>query len=102
MVQLQAYEGPCVKCFRTAIPVSVTDLSQTAERWPRFHTALTAALTDREPYRFIHALPLRLRGGPSAPSTCSITNPSRNLPPTWPSDKHWPTWPPSASCPNAA
>jgi GAF domain-containing protein len=64
LLQLQADEGPCVECFRTATPVSVTDLSQTADRWPRFSTALTAAVADREPYRSVHALPLRLRGEP--------------------------------------
>ena len=64
LLQLQADEGPCVECFRTATPVSVTDLSQTADRWPRFSTALTAAVAGREPYRSVHALPLRLRGEP--------------------------------------
>ena len=64
LLQLQADEGPCVECFRTATPVSVTDLDRTTHRWPRFSTALTAARTDREPYRSVHALPLRLRGEP--------------------------------------
>jgi GAF domain-containing protein len=64
LLQLQADEGPCVECFRTATAVSVVDLSQSAVRWPRFTTALTAALADREPYGSVHALPLRLRGEP--------------------------------------
>jgi GAF domain-containing protein len=64
LLQLQADEGPCVECFRTATAVSVVDLSQATRRWPRFTTALAAALADREPYRSVHALPLRLRGEP--------------------------------------
>ena len=60
LLQLQADEGPCVECFRTATPVSVLDLSETTRRWPRF----AAALADRECYRSVHALPLRLRGEP--------------------------------------
>jgi len=64
LLQLQADEGPCVECFRTAAPVSVVDLSHTALRWPRFTTGLATAVADREPYRSVHALPLRLRGEP--------------------------------------
>lgn len=64
LLQLQADEGPCVECFRTATAVSVVDLSDATRRWPRFTGALTAAVTDREPYRSLHALPLRLRGEP--------------------------------------
>jgi GAF domain-containing protein len=64
LMQLQADEGPCIECFRTATPVSVTDLSRTTHRWPGLTTALTAAHTEGEPYRSVHALPLRLRGEP--------------------------------------
>jgi GAF domain-containing protein len=60
LLQLQADEGPCVECFRTGTAVSVVDLSEVADRWPRF----AAALADRESYRSVHALPLRLRGEP--------------------------------------
>jgi GAF domain-containing protein len=60
LLQLQADEGPCVDCFRTAAAVSVVDLEEAAGRWPRF----AAALADRESYRSVHALPLRLRGEP--------------------------------------
>ena len=49
-----------MECFRTATPVSVADLSEAADRWPRF----AAALADRGSYRSVHALPLRLRGEP--------------------------------------
>ncbi len=60
LLQLQADEGPCVECFRTATAVSVADLAEATHRWPRF----AAALADRESYRSVHALPLRLRGEP--------------------------------------
>jgi GAF domain-containing protein len=60
LLQLQADEGPCVDCFRTATAVSVVDLDEATDRWPRF----AAALAHRESYRSVHALPLRLRGEP--------------------------------------
>jgi GAF domain-containing protein len=60
LLQLQSDEGPCVDCFRTATAVSVVDLDEAVGRWPRF----AAALVDRESYRSVHALPLRLRGEP--------------------------------------
>jgi GAF domain-containing protein len=58
LMQLQADEGPCVECFRTGAPVSIEDLTDAAQRWPRF----VAAVMERGVYRSVHALPLRLRG----------------------------------------
>ena len=58
LMQLQADEGPCVECFRTGAPVSIGDLAEAADRWPRF----VAAVRERGAYRSVHALPLRLRG----------------------------------------
>ena len=58
LMQLQADQGPCVDCFRTGAPVSITDLDDTTSRWPR----LAAALAGQSSYRSVHALPLRLRG----------------------------------------
>ena len=58
LLQLEADEGPCVDCYRSAAPVSVTDLAGAAVRWPRFITALAG----RGSYGSVHALPLRLRG----------------------------------------
>jgi GAF domain-containing protein len=58
LLQLQADEGPCVECFRAGAPVSVGDLADAGDRWPRF----VAALQARGAYGSVHALPLRLRG----------------------------------------
>ncbi|WP_214402961.1 GAF and ANTAR domain-containing protein [Pseudonocardia lacus] len=58
LLQLQADEGPCLECYRTAAPVSVADLADTATRWPTF----SAAVADIGAFRSVHALPLRLRG----------------------------------------
>jgi hypothetical protein len=35
LFQLQAQEGPCLDCFHTSRPISVTDLNDTTI-WPRF------------------------------------------------------------------
>jgi GAF domain-containing protein len=58
LLQLQSDQGPCVECFRTGAPVSVPDLADAAGRWPVF----VATVAEREAYRSVHALPLRLRG----------------------------------------
>jgi GAF domain-containing protein len=60
LLQIEADEGPCVECYRSGTPVSVTDLTDAAVRWPRF----VAALAERGTYGSVHALPLRLRGEP--------------------------------------
>lgn len=57
LLQLQTDQGPCVDSVRHAVPVSVADLVEASERWPRF----VAALQERD-FRSVHALPLRLRG----------------------------------------
>jgi GAF domain-containing protein len=55
LFQLQTDQGPCVDCFHTGRPVTVTDLP-TAGRWPRF----TAAAAEVG-FAAVHALPMRLR-----------------------------------------
>jgi len=68
LLQLQAEGGPCVDCYRSGVPVSVTDLADAALRWPRF----IAALTQRGTYGSVHALPLRLRPRGQAIGTLNL------------------------------
>ena len=61
-MQLQADQGPCVECFRSGTPVSITDLADTGSRWPR----LAAALADQDAYRSVHASRCGCAARPSA------------------------------------
>lgn len=56
LFQQQADEGPCVDCVNSGQPVSVPDLAERAEQWPRFVPA--AAEQD---FRAVDAVPMRLR-----------------------------------------
>lgn len=56
LFQQQANEGPCVDCVDTGETVSVPDLEERAERWPRFVSA-----AQEENYHAVDAMPMRLR-----------------------------------------
>ncbi|WP_405582832.1 ANTAR domain-containing protein [Streptomyces sp. NBC_01092] len=56
LFQLQNDEGPCLECFRTAVPVIVPDLGTATARWPRF-----AVAAQRSGFGAVQALPMRLR-----------------------------------------
>ncbi|HTF46186.1 MAG TPA: GAF and ANTAR domain-containing protein [Pseudonocardia sp.] len=56
LFQLQTDDGPCLDCLHTGTPVTVTDMEQAHERWPRFAPRATEA-----GFASVHALPMRLR-----------------------------------------
>lgn len=56
LLQLDAGEGPCVECFATGRPVSVSDRAEMQRRWPAF-----AAASVESGYAAVHAIPMRLR-----------------------------------------
>jgi len=57
LLQLQAEQGPAVDCYRSGEPVEVTQVGESADRWPVFAPAAAA-----EGYDSVLALPMRLRG----------------------------------------
>ena len=56
LFQLQSDQGPCLECFRTGQPVTISDLTGAAQRWPRFADAAV-----QSGFRAVQALPMRLR-----------------------------------------
>ncbi|MHA6623150.1 ANTAR domain-containing protein [Pseudonocardia sp. DLS-67] len=58
LLQLQSDEGPCLQAYQTASLVRIADLTQVADRWPRF----AAAVAQAGAFASVHAIPLRLRG----------------------------------------
>jgi GAF domain-containing protein len=57
LIEIQSQEGPCLDCFRTALPVTHHDLAADDGRWPAFAVEALGA-----GFRAVHALPMRLRG----------------------------------------
>ena len=55
-MQLRSSGGPCVECFTTGRPVTVTDIERLGPRWDRFRSAAIA-----QGFMALHAVPLRLR-----------------------------------------
>lgn len=56
LFQLQNDEGPCLDCFKTGRQILAPDLTAQVDRWPRF-----VPEAERQGFRSVHALPLRLR-----------------------------------------
>ena len=57
LFELQSDEGPCLDCFRSHQPVVNQDLTDAADRWPRF-----APVAVQAGFRAADAIPMRLRG----------------------------------------
>lgn len=57
LFELQADEGPCLDCFRTAEPIVNQNLDEVGGRWPEFSAHAVEA-----GFHSAHALPMRLRG----------------------------------------
>ncbi|MDQ6851559.1 MAG: GAF and ANTAR domain-containing protein [Actinomycetota bacterium] len=78
--QLQREEGPCLDCYQTGKAVSVADLAEETERWPRF-----AASAAQEGFVSVHAIPMRLHDdvlgalGLFGSTTGSLNDDDRNL-----------------------
>jgi GAF domain-containing protein len=56
-MQLSSGFGPCVECFTTGAPVTVSDVEELGDRWPGFSEAAL-----EQGFRSVHGVPLRLRG----------------------------------------
>jgi GAF domain-containing protein len=56
LFQLQSDQGPCLDCISTGQPVTVGDLDDARQRWPRFIAAAAAGGLNS-----VHAVPMRLR-----------------------------------------
>jgi transcriptional regulator with GAF, ATPase, and Fis domain len=58
LFQIQNDEGPCLDCYRTGLPVIVSDITarNAAAEWPRF-----AATAKEMGFAAVHAIPMRLR-----------------------------------------
>jgi GAF domain-containing protein len=56
-MQLSSGAGPCVECFTTGRPVTVSDVDAIGDRWPGFRDAAV-----EQGFHSVHGVPLRLRG----------------------------------------
>jgi GAF domain-containing protein len=57
LFELQSQEGPCLDCYRSGAPILDRDLAAPDGPWPRF-----AAEAMQAGFRFVDAIPMRLRG----------------------------------------
>ena len=58
LLQLPCCEGPCLAAYRSGAQDRVLELSQVADRWPRF----VAAVVRSGAFASVHAISLRPRG----------------------------------------
>ena len=71
LFQLQNDEGPCLDCYKTGRQILAPDLTAHLERWPRF-----VPEAERQGFRSVHAIPLRLRSETIGAMNLFHTNPS--------------------------
>jgi GAF domain-containing protein len=57
IMQLNAGAGPCLDCYATGEPVSVSNIEQLSDRWPEFRDAAL-----EQGFRSVYAAPMKLRG----------------------------------------
>ena len=57
LLEMQTTQGPCVECYRTGDPVTLTDTNDAGSRWPE----VTSAVAEWG-FVCLTALPMRLRG----------------------------------------
>lgn len=56
LFQLQEDDGPCLECYRTGQVITVGDMTQAGQWWPRF-----AEAAGELGFAGVHAIPMRLR-----------------------------------------
>jgi GAF domain-containing protein len=56
-LQLREHEGPCMQCYATGEVVTIHDIRELGDRWPKF-----SELALEQGFLSVHAVPLRLRG----------------------------------------
>lgn len=57
LLELESDEGPCLDCYDSGAQVVNVELAEARRRWPTF-----TAAAERDGYRGVHSLPMRLRG----------------------------------------
>lgn len=58
MLQQISGAGPCVECYVAGTTVTIRDIDEVAEQWPRFHS-----LARAQGFHSVHAIPMRLPSG---------------------------------------
>ncbi len=57
VLQQETGSGPCVECYTTGVPITISDIAGTGDRWPEFRDAAVAL-----GFQSVHGFPMRVRG----------------------------------------